>query len=167
MSGERFRLFNLAIPGTPQPFLIRGTCLEVLEVQRESGERFQSFSLAVPGMLPSFFIPGVGTERPLGFPYKACKGTKSEAGIGALLRILTGCAFNLNSEIGILALQKTPIHRGRRTRVQTWDLGSKVSTFSAAQPEGLRGFWPGAFLLVGQRPQRVFSLLAPHGSLVC
>jgi len=27
------------------------------------------------------------------------------------------------------------------------------------QPEGLRGFWPGALLLVGQRPQRVFSLL--------
>jgi hypothetical protein len=34
----------------------------------------------------------------------------------------------------------------------------------AAQPEGLRGFWPGALLLVGQRPQRVFvfSLLAPR-----
>src|SRR5271165_4178130 len=30
------------------------------------------------------------------------------------------------------------------------------------QPEGLRGFWPGALLLVGQRPQRVFSLLAPR-----
>jgi hypothetical protein len=29
------------------------------------------------------------------------------------------------------------------------------------QPEGLRGFWPGALLLVGQRPQRVFSLLPP------
>jgi hypothetical protein len=27
---------------------------------------------------------------------------------------------------------------------------------------GLRGFWPGALLLVGQRPQRVFSLLAPR-----
>jgi hypothetical protein len=31
-----------------------------------------------------------------------------------------------------------------------------------AQPEGLRGFWPGALLLVGQRPQRVFCLLAPR-----
>ena len=30
------------------------------------------------------------------------------------------------------------------------------------QPEGLRGFWPGAFLLVSQRPQRVFSFLAPR-----
>src|SRR6202007_1094421 len=30
------------------------------------------------------------------------------------------------------------------------------------QPEGLCGFWPGALLLVGQRPQRVCSLLAPH-----
>src|ERR1700731_2916044 len=30
------------------------------------------------------------------------------------------------------------------------------------QPEGRRGFWPGALLLVGQRPQRVFSLLAPR-----
>src|ERR1700730_1834614 len=30
------------------------------------------------------------------------------------------------------------------------------------QPEGVRGFWPGALLLVGQRPQRVFSLLAPR-----
>jgi hypothetical protein len=29
-------------------------------------------------------------------------------------------------------------------------------------PEGLRGFWPGALLFVGQRPQRVFSLLAPR-----
>jgi hypothetical protein len=29
------------------------------------------------------------------------------------------------------------------------------------QPEGLRGFWPGALLLVGQSPQRVFSLLPP------
>ena len=66
MSGELFRLFSLAIPGTPQPFLIQGRCLEVPEIQRESGERFQSFSLAVPGMPPSFFIPGVGTERPLG-----------------------------------------------------------------------------------------------------
>jgi hypothetical protein len=28
------------------------------------------------------------------------------------------------------------------------------------QPEGLRGFWPGALLLVSQRPQRVFSFLA-------
>src|SRR6202011_6363663 len=32
----------------------------------------------------------------------------------------------------------------------------------AAQPEGLRGFWPVALLLVGQRPPRVFSLLAPR-----
>src|SRR5580692_6857647 len=32
----------------------------------------------------------------------------------------------------------------------------------APQPEGLRGFWPGALLLVGQRPPRVFSLLAPR-----
>jgi len=30
------------------------------------------------------------------------------------------------------------------------------------QPEALRGFWPAALLLVGQRPQRVFSLLAPR-----
>src|SRR5580693_6279053 len=30
------------------------------------------------------------------------------------------------------------------------------------QPEGLRGFWPGALLLVSQRPPRVFSLLAPR-----
>jgi hypothetical protein len=30
------------------------------------------------------------------------------------------------------------------------------------QPGGLRGFWPGALLLVGQRPLRVFSLLAPR-----
>jgi len=30
----------------------------------------------------------------------------------------------------------------------------------AAQPGGLCGFWPGALLLVGQRPLRVFSLLA-------
>jgi hypothetical protein len=30
------------------------------------------------------------------------------------------------------------------------------------QPEGLRGFWPGALLLVSQRPQWVFSLLAPR-----
>ena len=30
------------------------------------------------------------------------------------------------------------------------------------QPEGLRGFWAAALLLVGQRPQRVFSLLAPR-----
>jgi len=30
------------------------------------------------------------------------------------------------------------------------------------QPKGLRGFWPGALLLVSQRPQRVFSFLAPH-----
>ena|SRR5580704_10335653 len=30
------------------------------------------------------------------------------------------------------------------------------------QPEGLREFWPGALLLVAQRPQRVFSLLAPR-----
>src|SRR5271165_6919001 len=30
------------------------------------------------------------------------------------------------------------------------------------QPQGLRGFWPGALLLVGQKPQRVFSLLAPR-----
>jgi hypothetical protein len=30
------------------------------------------------------------------------------------------------------------------------------------QPEGLRGFWPGALLLVSQRPQRVFSFLAPR-----
>src|SRR5580700_8657272 len=29
------------------------------------------------------------------------------------------------------------------------------------QPEGLRGFWPGALLLVSQRPQRVFSFLLP------
>src|SRR5580704_18326987 len=29
------------------------------------------------------------------------------------------------------------------------------------QPEGLRGFWPGALLLVSQRPQRVFSLVPP------
>jgi hypothetical protein len=29
------------------------------------------------------------------------------------------------------------------------------------QPEKLRGFWPGAWLPVGQRPQRVFSLLPP------
>jgi hypothetical protein len=28
------------------------------------------------------------------------------------------------------------------------------------QSEGLRGFWPGALLLVSQRPQRVFSFLA-------
>jgi hypothetical protein len=28
------------------------------------------------------------------------------------------------------------------------------------QPEGLRGFWLGALLLIGQRPQRIFSLLA-------
>ena len=26
----------------------------------------------------------------------------------------------------------------------------------------LRGFWPGALLLVSQRPQRVFSFLAPR-----
>jgi hypothetical protein len=30
------------------------------------------------------------------------------------------------------------------------------------QPEGLRGFWQAALLLVGQRPQRVFFLLAPR-----
>jgi hypothetical protein len=30
------------------------------------------------------------------------------------------------------------------------------------QPEGLRGFWPGALLLVSQRPRRVFSFLAPR-----
>ena len=30
------------------------------------------------------------------------------------------------------------------------------------QPEGLRGLWPGALLLVSQRPQRVFSFLAPR-----
>ena len=30
------------------------------------------------------------------------------------------------------------------------------------QPEGLRGFWPGALLLVSQRPQPVFSFLAPR-----
>jgi len=30
------------------------------------------------------------------------------------------------------------------------------------QPEGLRGFWPGALLLVSHRPQRVFSFLAPR-----
>src|SRR5258708_12599965 len=30
------------------------------------------------------------------------------------------------------------------------------------QPEGLRGFWPGALLLVSQRPQREFSFLAPR-----
>ena len=30
------------------------------------------------------------------------------------------------------------------------------------QPEGLREFWPGALLLVSQRPQRVFSFLAPR-----
>src|SRR5258708_20666982 len=30
------------------------------------------------------------------------------------------------------------------------------------QPEGLRGFGPGALLLVSQRPQRVFSFLAPR-----
>ena len=30
------------------------------------------------------------------------------------------------------------------------------------QPEGLRGFWPVALLLVSQRPQRVFSFLAPR-----
>src|SRR5271166_4313870 len=30
------------------------------------------------------------------------------------------------------------------------------------QPEGLREFWPGALLHVSQRPQRVFSLLAPR-----
>jgi hypothetical protein len=30
------------------------------------------------------------------------------------------------------------------------------------QPEGLRGFWLDALLLVGQRPQWVFSLLAPR-----
>jgi hypothetical protein len=30
------------------------------------------------------------------------------------------------------------------------------------QPEGLRGFWPGALLLVSQRPLRVFSFLAPR-----
>jgi hypothetical protein len=30
------------------------------------------------------------------------------------------------------------------------------------QPEGLRGFWPGALSLVSQRPQRVFSFLAPR-----
>jgi hypothetical protein len=33
---------------------------------------------------------------------------------------------------------------------------------AAPQPEGLRGFWPGALLLVSQRPQRVFSFLAPR-----
>jgi hypothetical protein len=33
---------------------------------------------------------------------------------------------------------------------------------SPPQPEGLRGFWPGALLLVSQRPQRVFSFLAPR-----
>jgi hypothetical protein len=32
----------------------------------------------------------------------------------------------------------------------------------AAPTQGLRGFWPGALLLVGQRPQRVFTLLAPR-----
>jgi hypothetical protein len=31
---------------------------------------------------------------------------------------------------------------------------------ASPQPEGLRGFWPGALLLVSQRPQRVFSFLA-------
>src|SRR5258707_15209296 len=30
------------------------------------------------------------------------------------------------------------------------------------QPKGLRGFWPGALLLVSQRPQRGFSFLAPR-----
>ena len=30
------------------------------------------------------------------------------------------------------------------------------------QPEGLREFWSGALLLVGRRPQRVCSLLAPR-----
>ena len=30
------------------------------------------------------------------------------------------------------------------------------------QPEGLRGFWPGALLLVSQRPLRVFSFLTPR-----
>jgi DNA-binding helix-hairpin-helix protein with protein kinase domain len=34
-------------------------------------------------------------------------------------------------------------------------------------PGGLRGFWPGALLLVGQRPQRVFSLLAPRTQPKC
>jgi hypothetical protein len=29
-------------------------------------------------------------------------------------------------------------------------------------PKGCADFWPGALLLVGQRPQRVFSLLAPR-----
>ena len=32
----------------------------------------------------------------------------------------------------------------------------------AAPTQGLREFWSGALLLVGQRPQRVFSLLAPR-----
>ena len=38
----------------------------------------------------------------------------------------------------------------------------RVEAPAPPQPEGLRGFWPGALLLVGQRPQRVFSLLAPR-----
>jgi hypothetical protein len=33
-----------------------------------------------------------------------------------------------------------------------------------AQPAGLRGFWPGALLPVGQRPQRVCSLVRQSGS---
>jgi hypothetical protein len=37
---------------------------------------------------------------------------------------------------------------------------NEPATPAPPQPGGLRGFWPGALLLVSRRPQRVFSLLA-------
>ena len=63
MSGERFRLFSLAIPGTPQPFLIPG---QVSGSARNSAR----VRRAIPVVQPSrsqyatvFFNSRVGTER--------------------------------------------------------------------------------------------------------
>jgi len=52
--------------------------------------------------------------------------------------------------------------KARKRRLQPLSLLPRWPGAGAAQPEGLRGFLPGALLLVAQRPQRVFSLLAPR-----
>ena len=58
-------------------------------------------------------------------------------------------AFGPHPVLAVPLKTLVPFHPHRQCQIQV-----------AAQPEGLRGFWPGALLLVGQRPQRVFSLLA-------
>ena len=54
------------------------------------------------------------------------------------------------------------MHSGLARRIAEPCLASQQRGEAPAppQPEGLREFWPGALLLVSQRPQRVSSLLA-------